>query len=111
MAILAALIMALAAPVSAAAPTLAAPAEYRLSEAEIEKVLAEAARKREAQALTATRTGPEIHGEVGFSIGTGGYRSIHGTAVVELPDDGFASFSFESSDFGRSGRHVIGRER
>ena len=105
MIIIAALLLATATPPSPV------PAEYRLSEAEIEKVLAEAARKREAQALTATRTGPEIHGEVGFSIGTGGYRSVHGTAVVELPDDGFASFSFESSDFGRSGRHVIGRER
>lgn len=96
------LILAMAVP--AATPAPAAPAEHRLSEAEIEKVLAEAARKREAQALTATWIGPETHGVVGFSIGTGGYRSVHGTAVIELPDDGFASFSFETSDFGRSGR-------
>ncbi|MEO6112925.1 MAG: hypothetical protein ABIP07_00550, partial [Sphingomicrobium sp.] len=89
MTIIAALILAMAVP--AATPAPAAPAEHRLSETEIEKVLAEAARKREAQALTASKTGPDIHGEIGVSIGTGGYRSVHGTAVVELPDDGFAS--------------------
>ncbi len=80
--------------------------EHRLSPAEIEQVLADAARKREqgppvAQApeLDDDKLPPPIHGEVGFAIGTGGYRSAFGTAIVPLPGDGFAAFSFESSRF------------
>jgi hypothetical protein len=37
-----------------------------------------------------------IHGEVGMAIGTGGYRSTYGTAVVPLGDTGAAAFSFET---------------
>jgi len=90
----------------AAQPAPAAPAEHRLSEAEIEKILNEAARKREAPAPIVDVTAPDeeqagmpIHGEVGFAIGTGGYRSAFGTAVVPLANDGFAAFSFETNRF------------
>ncbi len=93
----------------AAAPAL--QSEYRLSQVEIDQILDEAARKREANEQHAERARPQVHGEVGFAIGTGGYRAAFGTAVVELPDDGFATFSFETSDFGDRANHAFWRER
>jgi hypothetical protein len=36
----------------------------------------------------------EIHGEIGFGIGTRGYSEIFGTVVTPLGDDGAAAFSF-----------------
>ena len=90
-------------------PVPAVPTEHRLSPAEVERVLEQAARKREGRgfadpALVAeqdeeAKPGLPIHGEVGVSIGTGGYRSVYGTAFMPLPDDGFAILSFESSQF------------
>ena len=53
---------------------------------------------------------PPIHGEIGFSIGTGGYRSAFGTAVVPLPGDGAAIFSFGTDRF-EPGRDFYYRER
>ncbi len=41
-----------------------------------------------------------IHGEVGVEVGTGGYRSTYGSAVVPLGDTGTAAFSFQT-DRGR----------
>jgi len=77
------------------------PSEHRLSEAEIEQVLDAAARKREGHgpsgdvaAPDEDRLPPAIHGEVGFAVGTGGYRSAFGTAIVPLPGDGMAVLSF-----------------
>lgn len=82
------------------APQAAVSAEHRLSADEIEKILEEAARKREGAGGQASPAADEpestaipIHGEMGFSIGTGGYRAAHGTAVVGLPGDGFAIIS------------------
>ncbi|WP_420136375.1 hypothetical protein [Sphingomonas sp.] len=37
-----------------------------------------------------------IHGEVGVAVGTGGYRSTYGSAVVPLGDTGAAAFSFQT---------------
>ena len=104
---LAALMIALAAPgVTQAAEV---KGEHRLSEAEIQKVLDEAAAKREAQDAGYTRyadpvaatTDAErpvrpIQGEMGFAVGTGGYRSAFGTAVVPIGNQGTAAFSFET---------------
>ena len=44
-----------------------------------------------------------VHGEMGVAIGTGGYRSIYGTAVAPLGNNGVLAFSFENtqSDQGR----------
>ena len=80
----------------AAAP--AAPSEIRLTQAEIDRVLADAAHKREArpQPVDAGPAERKLHGEVGFEIGSDGYRSVYGTSVLELPDDGFAILSFQS---------------
>lgn len=91
---------------AAADPTPTAPSEHRLSPAEIEQVLDTAARKREAAEsrpwaaeLNEDELPPPIHGEVGFSIGTDGYRSAFGTAIVPLSDDGLAILSFETDQF------------
>ena len=78
-------------------PTLAdaadpAAAERRLTPEQVQQVLDEAARKREGAGTMADPSASEsgglqvpMHGEVGFAIGTGGYRSAYGTAIVGLP--------------------------
>lgn len=76
---------------------------HRLSSQEAEAIQDAAAdRNINAPSLDDRRV-PDgrIHGEIGFGIGTGGYNSIFGTALVPLGDDGFAALSFERSDFGR----------
>jgi len=90
---------------ASAADPAAPPAEHRLSPEEVEKVLEEAARKRHGQSATSSapsedsggRAALPVHGEVGFSIGTGGYRAAHGTAVIGLPGDGRAIVSVGTS--------------
>ena len=92
-------------PSLAPAATPAAPSEIRLTQAEIDQVLADAARKREAgpQQVVDEPQQRKIHGEVGFEVGSGGYRSVYGTTALELPDGGFAILSFQT---GRSRRDV-----
>jgi hypothetical protein len=98
---------ALAAPQQAPSP---AASERRLSPDQIEKVLDEAARKREQPQLPDESLPPPIQGEVGFSVGTGGYRSAYGTAVVPLTGDGVAILSVGVDRLG-SGRDYYYRER
>ncbi|MEK6637034.1 MAG: hypothetical protein AABY88_03010 [Pseudomonadota bacterium] len=43
----------------------------------------------------------EIHGEIGFGIGTRGYSEVFGTVVTPLGDDGVAAFSFSRQTDGR----------
>ena len=99
--------MAFAAPESPAP----LPSEIRLSDSEKEKVLEEAAatrhERRAVQSVddTADEAGRQIHGEVGFEVGTGGYRSAYGTAIVPLEGDGVAIISLGSTDFGSRGRY------
>ena len=76
---------------------------HRLSSEEAEAVK-DAAAKRNINAPSLDddlAPGRRIHGEIGFGIGTGGYNSVFGTAIVPLGDQGFAALSFERSDFGR----------
>jgi hypothetical protein len=87
------------------------PSEIRLSPAEIDKVLEEAARKREHPQQAAEDPKRQIHGEVGFSVGTGGYRSAYGTAIVPFDNDGFAIFSLDTTDFGSTFRNFDRRQR
>ena len=101
-----ALVAALLMPLPALAGEPAA-SERRLSPQQIEAVLAEAARKREAAEARALPGSAEqkaprpIHGEVGMSIGTGGYREVHGTGVYPLGDDGAAAISLDHVGFGK----------
>ena len=46
-----------------------------------------------------------IHGEVGVSIGTGGYNEVFGTAIAPLGDNGLLALSIEKTQYGsRLGR-------
>jgi len=92
-----------------AAPAKPLPSEVRLSDADKEKVLEEAAASARgpvstpsAENLADDALPPPIHGEVGFTIGTGGYRSAYGTAIVPLKNDGVAIISLGTTDFGRN---------
>lgn len=91
-------------------PASGISSEHRLSPAEVESVLNDAARKRELSETSDERLPPPIHGEIGFSIGTGGYRSAFGTAVVPLPGDGVAILSLGTNRFGPD-RDIYYRER
>ena len=86
----------------AAAMILFAPApfadERRLSPAEVERILEEAARKRVAADKTPARA---IEGEVGVTIGTGGTREVFGTAVIPVGAEGVAIISIDASDVGK----------
>ena len=102
----------LAPSVAGAAPDPGAPlpSEIRLSDEEKEKVLeAAAAGKREhAVAISEDEAPqpPQIHGEVGFTLGSDGYRSIYGTAFGPLGGDGFGAISLEGTDFGNRRRDL-----
>lgn len=86
--------------------------ERRLTPKQIEAVLAEAAAKRAAEAKRAPaesaspttdaddKPARQVQGEVGFGIGTGGYRETYGTAIYPLGDDGVAAISLDFVDWG-----------
>ena len=85
------------------------PKEIRLSDEEKEKVLEAAAdSKRDRPAAISAGDSPQppqIHGEVGLTIGTGGYRSLDGTALVPF-DGGFAAITFDTTDFGEKSHYL-----
>ena len=99
---------ALLAPAGAlAAPASPLPSQVRLSDEEKEKALEAAASRNRAppaakvELADETKDAPApIHGEVGFEVGTGGYRSAYGTAVIPLEGAGVAIISLGTSDFG-----------
>jgi hypothetical protein len=93
-----------------AQPATGISPERRLSPAEIESVLNDAVRRRELAEISDQALPPPIHGEVGISIGTGGYRSAFGTAIVPLPGDGVAILSLGTDRFG-SDRDFHHKER
>ena len=86
--------------------------ERRLTPEQIEAVLAEAAAKKKAaekhapveeEALVEDSDlplAPQLHGEMGVSVGTGGYREIFGTGIYPLGDDGVAAISLDFVDWG-----------
>ena len=76
---------------------------HRLSPREAEAVQDAAANRNINATSLDDHPAPDgrIHGEIGFGIGTGGYSSVFGTAIVPLGEDGFAAFSFERANFGR----------
>lgn len=106
MTVIAALLLPAPALAQAAEPAPSA-SERRLSPEQIEAVLAEAARKREANQAQALSEGvdPGVpsrpQGEVGVSVGTGGYREVYGSAIYPMGDDGAAAISFDFLNLGR----------
>lgn len=102
-------VIALAATQAATDPAPAS-SERRLSPEQVEAILAEAAAKREAsekQAPADIETidleplpPPQLHGEFGIGMGTGGYREIFGTGIYPLGVDGVAAVTFDFVDWG-----------
>jgi hypothetical protein len=102
---LAALIM-IAAPAVASAETEGTV--VRLSAEDVEAAKEAAAKRNLASHFSGEQNavandkrnffGP-VHGEVGFGIGTGGYREAFGTAVMPLGEDGLFAFSFDTVQF------------
>ena len=91
-----------------AQPASASASERRLTPEQIEAILSEAAAKRETAAPALDEVeepeaprAPQVHGEVGFAIGTGGYREVYGTAIYPLGGDSVAAISFDFVDGGR----------
>ncbi len=88
------------------APAAPMPSERRLSPEQIETILEEAATKNRAAdrvrmpdvELEAPK--PRVHGEVGVTIGTGGYREVYGSAIYPMGEDGIAAISLDMIDFG-----------
>ncbi len=106
---------ALLSPAAASAQAQTPPAsttdERRLTPEQIEAVLAEAAAKRHAAENPVPAGEPvvddadlppirDIHGELGVSIGSGGYREMYGTGIYPLGDDGVAAISLDFVDWG-----------
>ena len=54
----------------------------------------EAGAARAAADLSGGAGDRRVHGEMGVEIGTGGARSIYGTAVVPIGQNGVAAFSY-----------------
>jgi hypothetical protein len=91
----------------AAPPAVDAPAGriIRLTSAQIAAIEhAKIARESASPAEVETDTPKplrEIHGEIGFGIGTRGYSEVFGTIITPLGDDGAAAFSFARQTYGR----------
>ena len=68
--------------------------ERRLTAEQVQQVLDEAAARREAADATEEARHPlPITGEVGVSVGTGGYRSAYGAASIGLGGGSWANVS------------------
>ena len=78
--------------------------EYRLTEQEKERILADAEAKNRnsgaKQGVIDLRQPPAIYGEVGFSIGTDGSRSAFGSAVYPFGGGSGAMISIDMDRFG-----------
>lgn len=94
---------------AAASPTFASPdpTVYRLTDTEKNAIAAAASRAGPEQAPLVEKPRRAIHGEVGVAIGTGGYSSLYGTAIMPVGDEGYAALSVETTRFGglRNGRY------
>ena len=87
-----------------------ASSERRLSPEQVEAILAEAAAKREASEKRAPADietldleplpPPQLHGEFGIGMGTGGYREIFGSGIYPLGVDGVAAVTIDFVDWG-----------
>ena len=85
----------------AMAPAAAAPEPVqRLSDAEVARVLDDAARKREAAEAAVPVRKRLVEGEVGVEIGSGGYRSVYGSAFVPIGEEGGALVTFSDQSGG-----------
>ena len=95
----------LSATAAYAAPDASAETVIRLTPAQIVAIEdAKITRESASTVLVETDTPKpprEIHGEVGFGIGTRGYSEIFGTVVTPLGEDSASAFSFSRQTYGR----------
>jgi len=70
--------------------------------AQIDRWIADGAPPTEAPAINEAR---KIHGEVGVSVGTGGYRSGYVVSTVPLGETGSLTMAISQTEFGDRGRH------
>jgi hypothetical protein len=88
-------LMLIAAPAAALADTVTLTAE----QAEAAKEAGAARNARNAQLGLEPGQDKAIHGEMGVAIGTGGYRSMYGTAIVPLGDNATLGLSFANEQY------------
>ena len=100
--------LAIASLALALAPSLALPAVAQsvpgtiaLSPEERAAVLDAAASRRPDESLPLNGDARQIHGEMGFEIGTRGTRTLFGSTIVPLGENGSAAFSFMTGQQGR----------
>jgi hypothetical protein len=74
---------------------------YALTPEQKAEALQSGAGARPDDATIAGGGGLPIHGEFGALIGTGGMRSVYGTAAIPIGENGGAIVSFENSRFGQ----------
>ncbi|CAN5191643.1 hypothetical protein BH09PSE3_BH09PSE3_00730 [soil metagenome] len=95
----------------ATAPTLALADTISLTPEQVEAAKEAGARRNAQDAALGLEPGRDrsIHGEMGVAIGTGGYRSMYGTAIVPLGDNATLGLSFEREQYNdRYGRYRRG---
>ncbi len=92
------------APAAASAGTLA------LSPEQVEAAKEDGARRHAHDASLGIEPIREraIHGEVGITVGTGGYSAIYGTAVAPLGGSGFVAITLADERGGNFGRRRYG---
>lgn len=98
----------LAALLLIASPTLAYAETITLTPEQAEAAKEAGAARNAQDAALGLEPGRDrtIHGEMGVAIGTGGYRSMYGTAVVPLGDSATLGLSFDREQYnGRYGRY------
>jgi hypothetical protein len=88
-------LMLIAAPTAAFADTISLTPE----QAEAAKEAGAARNAQDAALGLEPGRDRSIHGEMGVAIGTGGYRSMYGTAVVPLGDSATLGLSFEREQY------------
>lgn len=88
-------LMLIAAPAVAMADTVSLTPE----QAEAAKEAGAARNARNAQLGLESGQDRAIHGEMGVAVGTNGYRSMYGTAVVPLGDNAVLGLSFANEQY------------
>ena len=74
---------------------------YRLSPEEIAEVQdPERQRNEELELAERQLRQRSVSGEIGFGIGTGGFRSIFGSVIVPIGRTGFLALAIENVDYG-----------
>jgi len=90
-------------------PSAEAPADsgvvHSLSQDQIDRILSDAAAKRGSIEDEPALPHRQVHGEMGFMVGTGGMAAGYGTIEVPLGNEGFAAVSFETGTYGNPRGH------